>query len=223
MTPTRARIAVQRGFRGLLTKRSGRRYAVVLALMALAAPSAGFSVAATAATSSPHAVRSPLTGLGRAILPPVASKPASASSRAAAAASGTASPTVTLSVPFDSSDTCPSPGTTNHGSTCLDSQQIVLPSGSGVSMTAIPAAGAAIGSVDFQYRPYDADASSWLTFFTGNAAPYSTAFIPAARGLPGGDYQVRALATDSRAIPAARTSSRSSRSATATRTSTSPP
>jgi hypothetical protein len=64
-----------------------------------------------------------------------------------------------------------------------------------MSATALAAAGSSITTVAFQYSAYGANA--WQTFNTSSAASASTAFFPAAFALPTGEYQVRAVATDS--------------------------
>jgi hypothetical protein len=164
----------------------------LLAPIALAGLYAGSSGATPAAASSPRAVQPSLTAAGRAVLPsrsgtnPQAAR-ATSHAKVAAAPGGPASPTVTLGAA--SSNTC---------SVCIDSQQVVVAPGGTVtaSTTATAGSGATITSVAFQYSPYGAN--NWKTFRTVNAAPYSAQFNPGAFGLPDGDYQVQAVATDSR-------------------------
>jgi hypothetical protein len=101
-------------------------------------------------------------------------------------------PTVTLTVPLTSTDTCRS----GSGGQCLDSAEIVATGVSSIGMSAqsVAGAGAVISSVAFQYSPYGANA--WVTFQTSSTASASASFFAAAFGLPSGQYQVRAVATD---------------------------
>src|SRR5262249_16749949 len=97
-------------------------------------------------------------------------------------------PTVTLTVPFTATDTCPSgPGG------CLDSATILANGVSSVDMsaTALAGPGASITSIAFQYSAYGTNV--WNTFQTSSAGSASTSFFPAAFALPSGEYQVRAV------------------------------
>jgi len=173
----------------------------LVGLVALAAPCAGSSAAATP-VSSPPAVRPPVAALGRAVLPPlsVAKRPAAGAASQAKVGAVTSSPAA-ATVRLTATASNPTCGVF----TCLDLQQTVVGFGGNatVSATASAGSGATITGVTFYFRPYVAGgkiappAPPWQPFFTDNTAPYSAPFIPASRGLPGGDYQLEAAATDS--------------------------